>query len=89
MRKNCPNTEFFWSVLSLNTRKYGPEKTPYLDAFLAVKAEQEKPVKLQAFDSSYFRVKSHYEDDGTQNYLVFRAIYKYFEKIANSDHISA
>ena len=26
--------------------------------------------KLQAFDSIYFRNKSHFEEDGTQNYLV-------------------
>ena len=27
--------------------------------------------KLQKFDAAYFRVKSHFEKDGTQNYLVF------------------
>ena len=36
-----------------------------------LKAEKDKIVKLQAFDSSYFRYKSHFEDDGTENYLVF------------------
>ena len=35
--------------------------------------------KLETFDSVYFRGKSHFEDDGTQNYLVFQPIYKYFE----------
>ena len=30
-----------------------------------VKAEQDKTVKLQAFDSTYFRGKSHFEDDET------------------------
>ena len=29
------------------------------------KAEQDKTVKLQAFDSTYFRGKSHFEDDET------------------------
>ena len=29
----------------------------------------------------------HFEDDGTQNYLVFQPIYRYFKKIANTDHI--
>ena len=33
LRKKSPNTEFF---ASLNTVKYGPEKTPYLDTFHAV-----------------------------------------------------
>ena len=32
-----------------------------------LKAEQDKFVKLQVFDSNYFFDKSHYEDDGTQN----------------------
>ena len=36
-----------------------------------LKAEKDKIVELQAFDSSYFRYKSHFEDDGTENYLVF------------------
>ena len=27
--------------------------------------------KLQKFDAAYFRGKSHFEEDGTQNYLVF------------------
>ena len=33
--------------------------------------------KLQTFDSSYFRSKSHFEEDGTQNYLLFRPIFRY------------
>ena len=33
----CPNTEFFLSVFSPSAGKYGPEKTPYLDTFHAVK----------------------------------------------------
>ena len=36
VREKCPNTDFFWSVFSPNTGKYGPEKTPYLDTFHAV-----------------------------------------------------
>ena len=30
-----------------------------------------KMEKLQMFDSSYFLDKSHFEDGGTQSYLVF------------------
>ena len=37
-----------------------------------LKAEQDKITKLKAFDSSYFCGKSHFEDDGTQHYLVFQ-----------------
>ena len=38
LREKCPNTEFFpqISVFSLNTGKYGPEKTLYFDTFIAV-----------------------------------------------------
>ena len=35
--------------------------------------------KLKTFDSSYFIGKSHFEEDGTQNDLVFQPMYKYFK----------
>ena len=38
-------------------------------------------IKLQKFDAAYFRGKSHFEEDGTQNYLVFQPIYRYFRRI--------
>ena len=38
--------------------------------------------KLKTFDSNYFRGKGHFEEDGTQNYLVFQPIKKYFKVIA-------
>ena len=38
--------------------------------------------KLQKFDAAYFRGKSHFEEDGTQNYLAFQPIYRYFKRIA-------
>ena len=38
--------------------------------------------KLQKFDAAYFRHKSHFEEDGTQNDLVFQPICKYFKRIA-------
>ena len=43
--------------------------------------------KLQKFDSAYVRGKSHFEEDGTQNYLVFQPIHNYFKKIASGDYI--
>ena len=30
---------------------------------------------------SYFRGKSHFEEDSTQNYFIFQPIYRYFKKI--------
>ena len=38
--------------------------------------------KLKTFDSSYFIGKSHFEEYGTQNYLVFQPMYRYFKRIA-------
>ena len=45
--------------------------------------------KLKAFDLSYFIGKSHFEEDGTQNYLVFQPINRYFKLIANTLYISS
>ena len=44
--------------------------------------------KLKTLDSSFFIGKSHFEEDGTQNYLVFQPMYKYFERIAGVDNSS-
>ena len=44
--------------------------------------------KLKTFDSSFFAGKSHFEEDGRENYLVFQPINGYFKVIANSLHIS-
>ena len=43
--------------------------------------------KLQKSDSAYFTGKSHFGEDGTQNYLVFLPIHRYFKRIPNSDYI--
>ena len=44
--------------------------------------------KLKTFDSSYFIGKSLFEEDNTQNYLVFQPMYRYF-KTDSSCHISS
>ena len=41
--------------------------------------------KLKIFDSVYFRGKSHFEDDGTQNWLVFQPIHWYFKTVSAND----
>ena len=42
--------------------------------------ELEKNIKkLQTFDLSYFIGKNNFEEDGTQNYLVFQLIIRYFK----------
>ena len=44
--------------------------------------------RLKAFDLSYFIDKSHFEEDGTQNYLLFQSLNKYFKIITNTKYIS-
>ena len=38
--------------------------------------------KLEKFNAAYFRGNSHFEEDGTHNYLVFQPMYRYFKRIA-------
>ena len=45
--------------------------------------------KLKTFHSDYFIGKSHFKEDGTQNYLVFQPRNKYFKVITNTDYISS
>ena len=45
--------------------------------------------KLKTFDSSYFIGKSHFEEDGTQNYLVFQPLNKYFKVITSTNYVSS
>ena len=42
--------------------------------------------ELETFDSIYFRGKTHFEDGGTQNYLVFQTAYWYFKTISINDN---
>ena len=57
-------TDFDDKLINTN-RKITSSKTKHL----IVKNELKK---LETFDSIYFRGKSHFEDDGTQNYLKFQ-----------------
>ena len=46
--------------------------------------------KLKIFNSIYFRCKSHFEKDDTQNYLLFQPPQRYFKRIAgirNDNHV--
>ena len=46
--------------------------------------------RLKTFDSSYFSGKNHFVDnDGTENYLVFQPMQRYFKMIANTNYISS
>ena len=43
--------------------------------------------KLKVFDLTYFIGKSYFEEDGTQNYLLFQSLSKYFEIITNTKYV--
>ena len=45
--------------------------------------------KLKTFDSSYFIGNSHFEEDGTPNYLIFQPMNRYFKVITNTDYVSS
>ena len=74
-------TDFDAKLSSLN-RKITKNKSDHLIV-------QNKLNKLKTFDLSYFIGKSHFEEDGTKNYLVFQPIYRYFTMITNTDYISS
>ena len=44
---------------------------------------ENKLKKLQTFDLGYFIGKSHFDEDDTQNYLVFQPILEYFTLKSN------
>ena len=75
--------EFDSRLLSLN-KKITENKTDHLIV-------QNELNKLKTFDSSYFIGKSHFEEDGVQNYLVFQPIIRYFKvnTITNTDYVSS
>ena len=70
-------TDFDDKLKSLN-KKINSNKTKYL----LVKNELKK---LQKFDSSYFRGKNYFGDDGTQNYFVFQPTQKYFKTTGDTN----
>ena len=40
---------------------------------------------MEKFDLIYFCGKSHFEDDGNQNYLVFQTASRYFKRVSAND----
>ena len=70
MQDQHEQTDFDTKLMGLN-EKINTNKTK----LLLVENEFKN---LQTFDSIYFRGKSHFEKDCTQNYLVFQPMYKYF-----------
>ena len=64
-------TDFNNKLSSLN-RKIISNKTKNL-------VTENELKKLKTFDSVYFRGKRHFEKDGTQNWLVFQPMQRYFK----------
>ena len=63
-------TDFDAKLQSLN-KKINSNKTKHLLVENEIK-------KLNNFDAAYFRGKNYFDDDGTQNHLVFQPVYNYF-----------
>ena len=77
--KLVTKTDFDAKLSSLN-KKITANKIKHL----LVKNELNK---LKTFVSSYFIGKSHFEEDDTQNYLVFQPIYKYFKACSITQYV--
>ena len=70
------------TVSSLNSK---------IEATKAVNTSLENLLKRlgKKLDLGYFIGKNYFEEDGTQNYLVFQPINRYFKVIANTDYVSS
>ena len=68
-------TNFDTKLSSLN-RKITSNKTKHL----VIKNELKK---LETFDTGHFIGKSHFDEDGAQNYLVFQLMLEYFTVNSN------
>ena len=69
-------------MLNYRNRKIITDKTKHL-------LVENELNKLKTFDSNYFIGKSHFEEHGVQNYLVFQPVIRYFKvnMITNTDYV--
>ena len=79
-------TDIDAKLLSLN-RKITANKTKSL--LVENELKKLKTYFYLICNKSYLTGKSHFEEDDTQNYLVFQPISRYFKVIANSDYVSS
>ena len=70
-------TYFDYKTINLN-QKINSNKTKHLHIGNELKNQQ-------TFDPIYFGKKSHFEEDGTHNYLVFQPMYRYFKRVTGAD----
>ena len=73
-------TDFDEKLLNLNRKN-----TAIKSKHLLVENELNK---LKTFDLSYFIGKNYFEEDGTQNYLVFQPMQKYIKESINTGDVS-
>ena len=74
-----PKTDFDNTLSSLDS-KIAENKTKN-------KSIENELEKLKTFDASCFTGKSRFEEDGTQNYLAFQPIHRYFKVIAITKYV--
>ena len=74
-------TDFDNSVSNLDRKTAANKKK--------ITSNENKLKKVKTFGSSYFSGRSHFEENGAQNYLVFQPINKYFKVIASTDYVSS
>ena len=77
----------------LQTKTDFDNKVSSLDSKIAANKTKNEYIenelkKRKTFDYSYFIGKSHSEEDGTQNYLVFQPLNKHFQVISSTDYVS-
>ena len=77
--KLITKTEFDSKLSSLN-RKITANKSKHL-------LVENELNKLKAFESSYFIGKNYFDEDGTQNYLVFQPMCKYFKVFSITQYV--
>ena len=71
--------------LDTDSKKFSDRVTSNKSKHLLAENELKK---LEKFDAAYFRSKNYFHgNDGTQNYLVFQLVYKYFE--LNNGNVSS
>ena len=77
---NLVTKEYFDNKVSNINREITANKTMHLLVENELK-------KLETFDSVYFCVKSHFEEVGTQNWLVFQPIHRYFKTASDNSSV--
>ena len=75
------NTSWFINNTDLD------EKIKTLATKAELKAEQDKKVKLQKYDSSIFIGQSYFVYNGAQNYLIFQRLYYILKRLTGTGKI--